>query len=269
MGNPHHGAALRALCGHAARLRVPIIIAAAVGDGWTLACVTLGIILVTETLVGHVLEPLFFGKSTGLPPVAVVAAAAFWTAIWGPVGLVLSTPITIVLLVVGRWSCALRSSCSPPTTPSTSACSPMIRSRRPRIPKLRGARHDPTISGRGGHPRPAVAQHRQGPQGAEPEREVSVNAYAGIVRGSVARKPRGWGCCRAARSPRVRRGGRFRVLFGLGAAASQEVRAAAPPPTPCSRDLFGRSRRGRRHRVCVLSQGAVCRRMSLSRKADR
>jgi hypothetical protein len=73
-----------------------------VGDGWTLALVTLGIILVTESLVGHVLEPLFFGKSTGLSPVAVVAAAAFWTAIWGPVGLVLSTPITMMLLVVGR-----------------------------------------------------------------------------------------------------------------------------------------------------------------------
>jgi predicted PurR-regulated permease PerM len=80
----------------------PIIIAAAVGDGWTLALLTLGIILVTETLVGHVLEPLFLGKSTGLSPVAVVAAAAFWTAIWGPVGLVLSTPITMMLLVIGR-----------------------------------------------------------------------------------------------------------------------------------------------------------------------
>ena len=80
----------------------PIIIAAAVGDGWTLALLTLGVVLVTEMLVGHVLEPLLFGKSTGLSPVAVVAAAAFWTAIWGPVGLVLSTPITIVLLVVGR-----------------------------------------------------------------------------------------------------------------------------------------------------------------------
>lgn len=80
----------------------PIIIAAAVGDGWTLALLTLGVVVVTETLVGQVLEPLFFGKSTGLSPVAVVAAAAFWTAIWGPIGLVLSTPVTIVLLVVGR-----------------------------------------------------------------------------------------------------------------------------------------------------------------------
>ncbi|PZF77943.1 AI-2E family transporter [Aestuariivirga litoralis] len=80
----------------------PIIIAAAVGDGWTLALVTLGVVVVTETMVGHVLEPLFFGRSTGLSPVAVVVAAAFWTALWGPVGLVLSTPMTIVLLVVGR-----------------------------------------------------------------------------------------------------------------------------------------------------------------------
>lgn len=80
----------------------PIIIAAAVGSGWTLALLTLAIMVVTETIVGQVLEPLFFGKTTGLSPVAVVAAAAFWTALWGPVGLVLSTPITIVLLVVGR-----------------------------------------------------------------------------------------------------------------------------------------------------------------------
>ena len=56
----------------------------------------------TELIVGHVLEPMFFGKSTGLSPVAIVAAAAFWTALWGPIGLVLATPITIVLLVVGR-----------------------------------------------------------------------------------------------------------------------------------------------------------------------
>jgi predicted PurR-regulated permease PerM len=80
----------------------PIIIAAAVGDGWTLALLTLAVMVVTETLVGQVLEPLFFGRSTGLSPVAVVVAAAFWTALWGPVGLVLSTPMTIVLLVVGR-----------------------------------------------------------------------------------------------------------------------------------------------------------------------
>jgi predicted PurR-regulated permease PerM len=80
----------------------PIIIAVAVGKDWTLALLTLVTVVGVETVVGQVLEPLFFGKSTGVSPVAVVAAAAFWTAIWGPIGLILATPITIVLLVVGR-----------------------------------------------------------------------------------------------------------------------------------------------------------------------
>ena len=81
---------------------LPIIISVAVGDGWTLALMTIGIVVVTELIVGQVLEPFFFGKTTGLSPVALVAAAGFWTALWGPIGLVLATPITIVLLVVGR-----------------------------------------------------------------------------------------------------------------------------------------------------------------------
>ena len=58
--------------------------------------------LATEVAVGHVLEPLFYGKMTGLSPVAVVSSAAFWAALWGPVGLILSTPLTIGLLVLGR-----------------------------------------------------------------------------------------------------------------------------------------------------------------------
>ncbi|MFT3987144.1 AI-2E family transporter [Aestuariivirga sp.] len=81
---------------------VPLIIAAAVGDGWTLAIATIAVVLTTELIVGQVLEPLFFGKSSGLSPVAVVAAATFWTALWGPIGLVLATPLTIAVLVVGR-----------------------------------------------------------------------------------------------------------------------------------------------------------------------
>jgi hypothetical protein len=52
--------------------------------------------------LGHVIEPLLYGHSTGLSPVAVVASAAFWTALWGPVGLVLATPLTICLVVLGR-----------------------------------------------------------------------------------------------------------------------------------------------------------------------
>ena len=80
----------------------PIIIAAAIGDGWTLALITAGIILVVEIAVGQVLEPLFFGKMTGLSTFAIVASAAFWATLWGPIGLILATPLTVGLLVIGR-----------------------------------------------------------------------------------------------------------------------------------------------------------------------
>ena len=55
-----------------------------------------------EIIVGQVLEPLFFGKMTGLSTFAIVASAAFWAALWGPIGLILATPLTIGLLVIGR-----------------------------------------------------------------------------------------------------------------------------------------------------------------------
>src|SRR5262249_48954476 len=58
--------------------------------------------LVVEPIVGHVIEPLVYGHSTGLSPVAVVASATFWTALWGPIGLVLATPLTVCLVVLGR-----------------------------------------------------------------------------------------------------------------------------------------------------------------------
>jgi len=80
----------------------PIIIASAIGDGWTLAFLTAGTVIAAEVIVGQILEPLFFGKMTGLSPVAIVAAAAFWAALWGPIGLILATPMTIALLVIGH-----------------------------------------------------------------------------------------------------------------------------------------------------------------------
>jgi hypothetical protein len=63
---------------------------------------TAALFLVAEPLVGQVIEPLAYGRGTGLSPVAVVASAAFWTALWGPVGLVLATPLTMCLAVLGR-----------------------------------------------------------------------------------------------------------------------------------------------------------------------
>ena len=80
----------------------PLVLAAAVGTGWSMVLSTAALFLVVEPLVGHVIEPLVYGRSTGLSPVAVIAAATFWTWLWGPIGLILATPLTICVVVLGR-----------------------------------------------------------------------------------------------------------------------------------------------------------------------
>jgi predicted PurR-regulated permease PerM len=80
----------------------PLVLAVAVDPGWSLLLWTLALFLVVEPVVGHVIEPMVYGHSTGLSPVAVVASATFWTALWGPIGLVLATPLTVCLVVLGR-----------------------------------------------------------------------------------------------------------------------------------------------------------------------
>jgi len=80
----------------------PMAIASAVSPGWGLVLETGVLFLVLETLTGQVVEPQLFGHTTGMSPLAVIVAAAFWTLIWGPTGLLLSTPITACLVVLGR-----------------------------------------------------------------------------------------------------------------------------------------------------------------------
>ena len=80
----------------------PVAMAAAVNPGWTMVISTLVLFLVVEPLMGHVVEPLVYGHSTGLSPVSVVVAAIFWGWLWGPVGLILSMPLTLCLVVLGR-----------------------------------------------------------------------------------------------------------------------------------------------------------------------
>lgn len=80
----------------------PLTLAVAIDPGWSMLLWTLALFLVVEPIVGHVVEPMVYGRSTGLSPVAVVASATFWTALWGPIGLVLATPLTICLVVLGR-----------------------------------------------------------------------------------------------------------------------------------------------------------------------
>jgi predicted PurR-regulated permease PerM len=80
----------------------PALLALAIDPGWTMLVWTLCLFLVVEPLMGQVLEPLLYGHSTGLSAVAIVVSAAFWTWLWGPVGLLLSTPLTLCLVVLGR-----------------------------------------------------------------------------------------------------------------------------------------------------------------------
>jgi predicted PurR-regulated permease PerM len=76
--------------------------ALALAPGWSLAISTLGLFVLVELIVAQALEPNLYGHTTGLSPLSVVVAAIFWSALWGPIGLVLSTPLTLCLLVIGR-----------------------------------------------------------------------------------------------------------------------------------------------------------------------
>src|SRR5579862_5074929 len=83
-------------------------LATAIVPGWSLALSTLGLFIVVELIAAQVVEPHLYGHTTGLSPLSVVVAAIFWSALWGPIGLVLSTPLTLCLLVIGRHIRALR-----------------------------------------------------------------------------------------------------------------------------------------------------------------
>ena len=80
----------------------PAALGAAVDPGWTMAVEVVALFFIVEPLTGYVVEPLLYGHSTGLSPVSVIVSAIFWTWVWGPIGLILSTPLTLCLVVLGR-----------------------------------------------------------------------------------------------------------------------------------------------------------------------
>jgi predicted PurR-regulated permease PerM len=82
-------------------------VAVAVDPGWSVALMTLGLFAVVDTITWQIVEPELFGHTTGLSPLSVVTAAIFWSWLWGPVGLILSTPLTMCLMVAGRYVEAL------------------------------------------------------------------------------------------------------------------------------------------------------------------
>jgi predicted PurR-regulated permease PerM len=81
---------------------MPLLLAMAVFPGWSQALLTFVLFVVTELVVSNLVEPMLYGAHTGISSLAILVAAIFWTAIWGPIGLVLSTPLTVCLLVAGR-----------------------------------------------------------------------------------------------------------------------------------------------------------------------
>jgi predicted PurR-regulated permease PerM len=86
----------------------PVALAAAVDPGWGTFFITAGLFIFGEAVMGQVLEPLVQGKSTGLSPLAILVAAAFWTFLWGPAGLLLAIPMTLCLVVLGQHVDSLR-----------------------------------------------------------------------------------------------------------------------------------------------------------------
>jgi predicted PurR-regulated permease PerM len=81
---------------------LPILLSIAVDPGWTVTFATIALFVVIEPLIGQFVEPLVYGHSTGLSPVAIIVSATFWTWLWGPIGLLLSTPLAVCLGVLGR-----------------------------------------------------------------------------------------------------------------------------------------------------------------------
>ena len=81
----------------------PLALSIAISTTWTPPILTLLLYIVLELLTNNVVEPVVLGGSTGMSPLAVIISALFWTWIWGPVGLLLATPVTACLVVLGRY----------------------------------------------------------------------------------------------------------------------------------------------------------------------
>lgn len=81
----------------------PLALAVAVAPGWGMVLWTIGLFAVIELVSNNIVEPWLYGSSTGISALAIILAAIFWTTLWGPVGLLLSTPLTVCLMVMGRY----------------------------------------------------------------------------------------------------------------------------------------------------------------------
>ena len=81
---------------------LPVLLSFAISSSWLTPLITIALFIVLEAIVSNFVEPWLYGANTGVSPIALIISAVFWTWLWGPVGLVLSTPLTVCLAVIGR-----------------------------------------------------------------------------------------------------------------------------------------------------------------------
>ncbi|MBW6425852.1 AI-2E family transporter [Rhizobium sp. XQZ8] len=89
--------------GAAIGMILPLFLALAISPGWSLVAWVAALFLITELVSNNVIEPWLYGAHTGLSPLAIIVSAIFWSWLWGPLGLMLSTPLTVCLVVLGRY----------------------------------------------------------------------------------------------------------------------------------------------------------------------
>jgi predicted PurR-regulated permease PerM len=82
---------------------LPIAISFAVFEGWTQPLLTVGLFLAVELVINNLVEPWLYASSTGLSKTAIVVSAIFWAWLWGGIGLLLATPLTVCLAVLGKY----------------------------------------------------------------------------------------------------------------------------------------------------------------------
>jgi predicted PurR-regulated permease PerM/methylmalonyl-CoA mutase cobalamin-binding subunit len=81
---------------------LPVLLSFAISSSWLTPLITIALFIALEAIVSNFVEPWLYGANTGVSPIALIISAVFWTWLWGPVGLVLSTPLTVCLAVIGR-----------------------------------------------------------------------------------------------------------------------------------------------------------------------
>ncbi len=82
---------------------LPVSAALAFTDGWTITLLVIGLFVTLELVVANLIEPKIYGQSMGVSEIALLVSAAFWAFLWGPIGLILSSPLTVCLMMLGRY----------------------------------------------------------------------------------------------------------------------------------------------------------------------